>query len=415
MSLSNMAVWDVVPWTIVALWLVYVTLLARGLMRRQILSAADQIAVPRSLPRVTILVAARNEESCIERCLRSLAVQDYPNLEIIAINDRSTDATGEIMDRLEAEFLGQLRVVHLDSLPAGWFGKTHALHIGSQSASGDWLCHIDADCELQFPGAIRLAVAEAERRGIELLSLIPRFELSTAWEQMTVPICSSLMLAWFQPELVNDPRLSTSYANGAFLLITRHCLDAIGGWRQFRSQISEDIALARAVKASGYRLAVLENDGLYRATMYATIRESWNGWSRIFYGALRHWMLLVSTARLVVCSILPTWSVLMWLTALSTGYSLPAQWHGAITACCLAVLLQQVYCALVSRLVGSNVWWSLTAPFGHLVLLGMMGRALLNHVGLATTSWSGAVFRNGQPVNVLRSPLALPDHVTQAR
>lgn len=417
MHLLNLHFWDVFPWSIVALWMLYVILLAAGLRRRQVLHATTPVTAHRGTPRVSLLVAARNEESCIERCLRSLLRQAYSNLEILAINDRSTDATGAIMDRLAAEFPGLLRVVHVDDLPSGWFGKTHALHLGTQSANGDWLCYVDADCELISANAVALAVQEAQQRGVDLLSLTPRFILHSAWEQMTVPVCSSLMVIWFQPARVNNPKLATSYANGAFLMMTRYCHDRVGGWCRFRNQISEDIALARAVKSGGLRLAVQENDGLYRTRMYDSVRASWNGWSRIFYGALPRRALLLSISRLIVCSILPTWGLLVWsIGAVASPSGLSVSGTGLIAATTAAVVLQQVYSAMIFRAVGGQIRWSLTAPLGHLVLLGMLCRALFNHLGLATTQWSGSVFRRGQLVTVSRPQLAtLPNRVTQAR
>lgn len=407
--------WELLPWAVPALWIVYLTLLTSGLSRRQILTGATPAQHLRGTPRVSILVAARNEAACIEKCLRSLVIQDYPNLEIIAINDRSTDATGEIMDRLEAEFLGLLRVVHVQSLPSGWMGKTHAMHTGSQAATGEWLCHIDADCEMLSPRVISLALQEAQRRGTDLISITPRFTLDTAWEQMTVPVCSSLMVIWFQPTRVNNPKLSTSYANGAFLMLTRHCLDAVGGWCRFRQQISEDIALSRVVKSSGFRLVVLENEGLYQTRMYDSVRDSWNGWSRIFYGALPRKALVLSLARLVLCSIIPTWGLALCLLLAACRGDGGIFGNALMTATVAAVVLQQIYSALIFRAVGGSVRWSLTAPLGHVVLFGMLGRALLNHAGLATTHWSGAVLRRGQLVaRPHSSAAALPSRVTQA-
>jgi hypothetical protein len=223
-------------------------------------------------------------------------------------------------------------------------------------------------------------------------------------------MCSSLMMIWFQPARVNNPRLSTSYANGAFLMMTRRCLDAVGGWCRFRAQISEDIAVAREVKSSGMRLVVLQNDGIYRTRMYETIRDSWNGWSRIFYGALPRKALILSLIRLVLCSIIPTWGLFAWLVAA------PFQgmtWSPAIVAAAMAVVIQQIYSALIYRAVSGKSFWSLATPLSHLVLLGILCRALLNHVGLATTQWSGAVFRRGQLVSVPRPKVSLSAQTTR--
>lgn len=402
-------------WCVVALWTVYLALLINGLRRRQVLSAWDKVILPRSLPRVSVLVAGRNEEDCYESCLRSLLKQDYPNFEVIAINDRSLDRTGEILDDLEREFPDQLRVIHIEELPAGWFGKTHALHVGTQSANGDWLLFVDADCEIQSEAAISLAVQEAKRRGADLLSLTPQFILNSTWEQLTVPVCSSVMMVWFQPARVNNPKLTTSYANGAFMMLSRHCYDSLGGWCRFRAQISEDIAMARAAKSSGLKLVVLQNDGIYQTCMYESVRNSWNGWSRIFYGALSPKALMLSIGRLITCSVLPTWGLLASLALIGWSGTSDA-WNSILTAATVALVFQQIYMALIFRAVGSNFLWSLTAPLGQLVAVGMLTRSLLNHLGLATTQWSGAVFRRGEMVSVPRpTVVSLPIHSAHAR
>jgi glycosyltransferase involved in cell wall biosynthesis len=415
LSLST-SFWEIGFWCIAALWAVYLTLLITGLRRRQVLAATNKVLLPRGLPRISVLIAGRNEEECFEICLRSLLRQDYPNLEIIAINDRSTDTSGEILDRLEMEFADQLRVIHIDELPSGWFGKTHAMHVGTQSAGGDWLLYIDADCEIQSESAVSLAVQEAQRRGVDALSLTPQFVLNTAWEQMTVPVCSSIMMVWFQPARVNNPKLSTSYANGAFLMISRHCYDSLGGWCRFRAQMSEDIAIARAVKSNGWKLAVLQNAGLYQTCMYDSVRDSWNGWSRIFYGALPREALALSIARSIICSAVPAGTLLLWLGIACWNGAPADSWNGILAATSTAIILQQIYMALIFRAVGSNVFWSLTAPLGQLVTCGMLGRALMSHIGIATMQWSGAIVRRGQIVTLPRPEAAsLPIHTTPAR
>jgi chlorobactene glucosyltransferase len=416
MLILSASFWEVGSWCVVALWTVYLIMMIHGLRQRQVVSGTDKVVLPRGLPRVSVLVAGRNEEGCFELCLRSLLRQDYPNLEIIAINDRSTDATGEILDQLELEFSDQLQVIHIENLPSGWFGKTHAMHVGSQSASGDWLLYVDADCELQSDAGISLAVQEAQRRGADLVSLTPHFVLNTFWEHLTVPVCSSVMMVWFQPSRVNNPKLRTSYANGAFLMISRHSYDALGGWCRFRAQISEDIAMGRAAKSSGLKVVVLQNVGIYQTCMYESIRASWHGWSRIFYGALPRKALVLSVTRLILCSIIPTWALFGWLAVASWNGTVVSGWNGTLTATATAIVMQQIYMAMIFRVVGGRLLWSLTAPLGQLVSVGMLVRAILNHLGMATTQWSGAVFSRGQMITVPRPRVvSLPVHTRQAR
>jgi chlorobactene glucosyltransferase len=248
-----------------------------------------------------------------------------------------------------------------------------------------------------------------------MLSLTPQFILNTAWEKITVPVCSALMMVWFQPARVNNPKLPTSYANGAFLMMSRYCYDSLGGWCRFRTEITEDIAIARAVKTSGQKLAVLQTDGIYRTCMYENVHESWKGWSRIFYGALPQKALILSVVRLIVCTIIPTWGLLIGLVASSCGVSFSNEWNGILTAVITAVTLQQIYSYLISRAIGGSLLWSLASPIGHLALAGMLMRALMNHTGIATTQWSGMVIRRGQLVTAPPQTPALSIHTTQAR
>jgi hypothetical protein len=225
-----------------------------------------------------------------------------------------------------------------------------------------------------------------------------------------------VMMVWFQPSRVNNPKLRTSYANGAFLMISRHSYDALGGWCRFRAQISEDIAMGRAAKSSGLKVVVLQNVGIYQTCMYESIRASWHGWSRIFYGALPRKALVLSVTRLILCSIIPTWALFGWLAVASWNGTVVSGWNGTLTATATAIVMQQIYMAMIFRVVGGRLLWSLTAPLGQLVSVGMLVRAILNHLGMATTQWSGAVFSRGQMITVPRPRVvSLPVHTRQAR
>ena len=146
MNFYSFDVWMIVAWALAGMWTVIlgaflVSCRTGPAKLRQLgnrAGSADQI-------RLSVIVAARNEEVCIENCLRSLLRQDHPNFEVIAVNDRSTDRTPQILDRLATEFAGQLKVIHVTSLAHGWFGKPHALNLAMQSATGEVLLFTDAD------------------------------------------------------------------------------------------------------------------------------------------------------------------------------------------------------------------------------------------------------------------------------
>ena len=131
------------------------------------------------LPRLSVVVPARNEESELESSLASLLEQDYPNLEVVLVNDRSTDRTGEILDGV-ASVRQNVRVLHVENLPEGWIGKNHAVHTGATRASGDWLLLTDADIRFR-PDTLRRTVTYAEQHGLDHLTLVPRWELPGYW------------------------------------------------------------------------------------------------------------------------------------------------------------------------------------------------------------------------------------------
>ncbi|MEZ6084155.1 MAG: glycosyltransferase family 2 protein [Phycisphaerae bacterium] len=139
-------------------------------------------------PRLSVLVSAKDEEDNIEACIESLLRQDYPNLEIIAINDRSDDRTGEILDQMQRKRGDLVQAVHVSRLTEGWFGKNHAMHTGMKYATGEWLCFIDADCKQTSDKTLSMAMQEALSRQADFLSVLPVLETKTFWERLIQPI-----------------------------------------------------------------------------------------------------------------------------------------------------------------------------------------------------------------------------------
>lgn len=208
-------------------------------------------------PRVSIIVPARNEEQGIEPALRSLVALDYPNFEIMAINDRSTDRTGEILERVRQEHSKRLRTVHLDDLPSGWLGKTHALHSGVAQATGEWLLFTDADVVFQ-PETLRRAIACSEKSAADHFILFPTMLTKTWGERMVSGLFGCmLVLAWGHSLWrVANPRARDYVGMGAFNLIRRTALQSIGGLAPLRMEVIEDMKLGKLVKQRGFRQRV---------------------------------------------------------------------------------------------------------------------------------------------------------------
>jgi len=216
----------------------------------------DRLARPAgdgNIPRVSIIVPACNEEETIEQGLTQLLNLDYENYEVIAVNDRSTDRTGEIIDRVakSGRAHGRLRVVHVTELPSGWLGKTHAMWTASEQATGDWLLFTDADV-LFKPDALRRALAYAEAEPADHVVLFPRMIMKQAGEKMMIAFFQTLFMFGHRPWKVAEPDTEDHMGVGAFNLIRRRVYDAVGTYKALRMEVLDDMKLGKVVKKAGY-------------------------------------------------------------------------------------------------------------------------------------------------------------------
>ena len=250
-----------------------------------VLRADEPGVADTELPALSMLVAGKDEEANIGRCVEGLLRQNYPRLQVIVINDRSGDRTGAIIDDFATRDL-RFRAVHVKELPAGWFGKNNAMAQGVKEATGEWLCFSDADCAYDSTMLLASAVRLAIREKIDFLSVLPKLEAGTIWERIVQPVAGAIMVFWYPPQKVNSDRYPHAYANGAFMLMSRAAYDRLGGQEPVKATLNEDMHLARRAKELGLRLRVIRGDTLYRVRMYVGLLQIWRGWSRIFYGCL---------------------------------------------------------------------------------------------------------------------------------
>jgi glycosyltransferase involved in cell wall biosynthesis len=225
-------------------------------------------------PTVSVIVPARNEEACLGTCLASLLGQAGVAFEIILVDDASTDRTREI-----AQSFPGVRVIAAPSLPTGWTGKNNALVAGAEKARGHWLLFTDADTT-HLPGSLAGAVAEAQKHGSALLSYSPEQEVHSFWEKAIMPVVFAELAVTFRPSLVSNPRSSAAAANGQYLLISREAYDAIGGHGALASNLLEDVALARAVKAAGRKIYFRYGGDAVRTRMYRSFSQLIEGWTK---------------------------------------------------------------------------------------------------------------------------------------
>ena len=218
---------------------------------------------PNNEPRVTIIVPARNEEAHMRETLTRLLALEYSNYEVIAVNDRSTDGTGRIMDEIAArpESHGKLRVIHVAQLPQSWLGKTHAMWSAGKQATGDWLLFTDADV-LFKPDTLRRAICYAETEKADHLVLLPRMLMELPGEQMMMAFFQTMFVFGHRPWKVADPKSRDHIGVGAFNLVRRSAYDAVGTYKALRMEVLDDMKLGKVIKNAGFAPRVVFGEDL---------------------------------------------------------------------------------------------------------------------------------------------------------
>jgi chlorobactene glucosyltransferase len=205
-------------------------------------------------PLISICIPARNEAHNIRKCVVAALGQDYPKIEVIVLDDRSTDATLTQLKEIASQD-SRLIPISGSDLPEGWAGKPHALFQASAVARGEWLCFVDADTFLN-PDAISSCYAKAVETKADLFTVMTRQILGSFWEKVVMPLVMTALSVGFSPRKVNDPSRRDAIANGQFIMIKRAVYDAIGGHESVKDQITEDKAISERVKWNGHRLVV---------------------------------------------------------------------------------------------------------------------------------------------------------------
>jgi glycosyltransferase involved in cell wall biosynthesis len=336
---------------------------------------------------VSIIVPARNEEANLERVLRSLAGQRGVR-EILVVDDQSEDRTGEIAEALKSE-MPFLRLLHIDSLPGGWLGKTYALSVAGRQAKGDWLLFTDADTE-HLPGSLEAVLERAEREGADLLSLSPGQQTPTWWEKAVIPLIYVNLARLYRFEEVSDPKSAAAAANGQYLLIRREVYERVGGHQAIRNEILEDVELAKRVKGSGGRLLFLPGAAWVQTRMYRTFGAMWHGWTKNLFLLYGRSPAKISRAFAELCAmdLLPQLVLIVLLAWLLSGRgNIPML--GLAMGCLLIVVLRHAgYARAITRL-GFD---SRAAPWrleGAVILAALLINSVIAYRVLEHVEWKG--------------------------
>ncbi|MGQ9552684.1 MAG: glycosyltransferase [Anaerolineae bacterium] len=243
------------------------------------LRSLGSYALPRRFPRLSVLIPARNEAATIACCVRSLLAQDYPDFEIIVLDDNSGDGTRRVLKKLGSGG-GKLRVLAGAALPLGWLGKLWACQQLLAAAEGELLLFTDADT-CHDPQTLRQAVAALFADGADLLTVLPEEQALSWGEKLALPLIHwsviSFLPLWLAQRL-QAPALSVTI--GQFMLVRRSALEQIGAFTSIRQQVLDDMALGRAVKAQGLRWRLVDSGGHVSCRMYAGLRECFEGFGK---------------------------------------------------------------------------------------------------------------------------------------
>lgn len=265
-----------------------------------------------SLPLLSVIIPARNEEEQIARTLRSLLEQDYPDLEIVAINDRSTDTTGAILQELAKSF-ECLTVLEIKELPEGWIGKNYAMHLGALHAQGKYLLFSDADVDFA-PSTLLRAMHYALREQLDHLTMLFRNSAPGGLLNASIVEAMTGLLLVLQPWRVKEAGSKFFIGVGAFNLLKREVYETIGGHRANPMHPVDDVILGKIVKEQGYKQDCLRGEHFLSVAWYADVREMINGLMKNVFAFYNYSLVLffIAVGLITGLSILPQWGALLF-------------------------------------------------------------------------------------------------------
>jgi chlorobactene glucosyltransferase len=336
---------------------------------------------------VSVIVPARNESAAIETVVRSVLASTYEPLELVVLDDRSTDETAAIVERLAVED-ARLRLVRGEPLPEGWYGKPWACLQGYRAARGDLLLFTDADTRHE-PELLARAVGALRAERADLVTVAPRQRCETFWERLVMPQIWLLLGIRYHPSRVNRARRERDViANGQFILLPRESYEAVGTHESVRQEVAEDLALAQAFHRAGRRIHFAFADRLMETRMYQSLPHLVEGWSKNLYlGGRRSFPEEPVLRALVPVMLLAAF--LFWLVPpvvlAATGVT------GDLgPAALVATTLSALFWMLISYGMKIPAWYGLLYPVSALVALYIGARSTWR--GARRVEWRGRVY-----------------------
>lgn len=363
---------------IAVFWIFYGLRIAYGAMRlpwvRDFSCAPDA-----ECPRISLLFAARDEEEKLPAALASLAAMDYPNLEIIAVDDRSTDATARILEEFAAVH-PRFRVVHVAELPAGWLGKPHALQQAFEASSGEWLVFTDADVRFK-PEVLRRSVTIAREKKLDHLTLFCDVEMVGFWEKVLITFFGLTFQMATDPYRVGNPHSRTYVGVGAFQMLKRSAYEAAGTHLRLAMEVVDDMKLGKIVKMAGFRSGVAVAQDFVVVRWHAGAGNLIRGVTKNFFAGAQFslWHVGFSIAGILLMNVVP-FAALAFLRGWTQVFAV------------VAVVIAVAFHAGVDVVMRVSPLYALTHPLGAVILAYMLLRSAVVTLRQGGIVWRGTFY-----------------------
>jgi cellulose synthase/poly-beta-1,6-N-acetylglucosamine synthase-like glycosyltransferase len=368
-------------WCVLSIQRIYLTL-------RISLFEKEDPPTPLKWPKLSVVIAARNEAETIEKAVSTLLEQDYPDIEIILVNDRSTDQTGKIIDDIARKDV-RVKSVHVKYLPHGWLGKVYALNIGTQKTVGDWILYTDADVHFR-QGTIRKAIALAISKQSHHLTLVPKPDTPSFLLEIVIQAFGALFIQGTKASEVDKPGSNAFVGTGAFNLVKKSALEKTEGFSWLRMEVADDVGLGLMLHKSGAKSHFSVSIHDISLIWYPSIKRMFNGLEKNLFGVSSRY----SFTRMTFIF------VFFWLLFLSPSIAIvyrkvPYLWIFGVIP-----LLFVVIEALISKLKLKQRFISLLSiPLGHLII-----SLMLLHSGIMCKLHGGIIWRGTKySINDLRT------------
>jgi glycosyltransferase involved in cell wall biosynthesis len=372
---------------IILFWIAAATLLLTFLAALDLLRGNRSVRALREispapypgLPRVSLIVAARNEQRNIREALQSLLELGYPDYELIVVDDRSEDDTGRILDDLAATHV-HLKVIHVDALPPGWLGKNHALWVGSRRAAGNLLLFIDADIIME-PTVVTRAVAFLEQNRLDHLAATPSMRMPTHFLGMFGASFIIFFSLFSRPWKARDPKSSCHIGIGAFNLVSAEAYRQVGGHETIRMRPDDDIKLGKIIKQAGFRQDVAYAPEFLVVEWYSSFRGVITGLEKNAFSGTDYRILLVlaGVILLSLCSIWPFVAIFITTGAIKVVYL-------------STVALIMLVVADCARFHHSRPWYAIGYPVMSALFIFILLRTMLLNLWQGGIRWRGTFY-----------------------